>query len=165
MWSKFSLYHFEMVKMERYKKGGVFNKKILVVKNIMYKIIAYIATKYQEVVDKTKNILNFSGLEQLAIVGLPNNFVGGGINQSYYDQPKKIVDGYFLSHNIKDYHIENGRVLVTRVGDNKTVALNPDNIQHDAEGYVSAKLSNGGMNVKTSDLKRLVKMLLSLKKK
>ena len=122
----------------------------------MHNPIPYVKFQYQRALEKAKYFFSVSGLEQLAVVGVPNSFTEFVPRQNPFD---------YVFHNSKvgDYRVQDGNVIVRRSDRRKEVALHPSSVKHDSEGYVRKSLTDAGMDPSSSDVKKIAKEVEKLR--
>lgn len=126
----------------------------------MYNPIPHLKVQYQKTLERARDFFSFSGLEQLVIVGVPNNFV----ISEFIQKPEKPLD-YVYHSKVGDYRVQGGNVIVRRSDGRKEVALHPRSVAHDSEGYTRKALIDAGMNPSTSDVKKIAKEVERLRPK
>jgi hypothetical protein len=81
-----------------------------------------------------------------------------------FNSLKKFPD-YISLNNVESFRREGHNVIVTRGGDKKTIALHPESVKRDSEGYVKQVLANNGVHPGSSTIKKIAAMVDSLRPK
>ena len=110
----------------------------------------------KRVYKNTANVLpsGFYGLELVAD-GVPSRLLVG-------DGAKRALDNYVLN-SVEKFYESNGRIIVERSGDRKSIPLNPESVRRDSQGYVTQVLANNGIRPGSSTIKKIAKALDQLK--
>lgn len=127
----------------------------------MYNLTSYLKFQYQKALEKARDFFSFSGLEQLAVVGVSNNLVKSELRPRLQNP----LDYVFHNSKVGDYRVQDGNVIVRRSDGRKEVALHPRSVAHDSEGYTKKALTDAGMTPSTSDVKKIAKEVERLRPK
>ena len=116
-----------------------------------------ITTAYDRFKQTLKAGISFpdGGLE-LAVAGIPNSVTRA-------PEVRSVIDGYVFQTGVTGWYTEGRKVMVRADGGRKTIPLDPNSVQHDANGYVTKKLRDNGVQAKSSTVAKIARALQDLK--
>ena len=120
----------------------------------------YLRNLYEKSVVGFRNLMGFSGLEKLAVAGVPNGFFN-----TTTVPPMDARDYYILNSNVGEIRSDGKNVYVKRASDGKTVPLHPASVKKSSEGYVKQVLGNNGMHPNSAVVEKIAKLVEQLRPK